>query len=75
MKYVFVTFTKKLPPEQAKTVLAELRKKMPGYRFIFTPHTPPGKKLILSIATETVILTYPRDRENFTLGDIMKTIK
>lgn len=75
MKYVFITFTEKLPPEEAKSVLAELRKKFLGYRFVFTPYTPPGRKQIYTINNQTIILTFPftSGNQGFTLGDVLKT--
>lgn len=78
MSYVFVTFMQKLSPEQAKAVLAELRKRIPGSQIVFTPKPPAGRKVIWNINNETVIITYPSkssgqgQEQGFTLGDVLK---
>ena len=83
MSYVFVTFMQKLSPEQAKAILAELRKRIPDSQIIFTPKPPAGRKVIWNINNETVIITYPskssgqgqeQDQgQGFTLRDLLKT--
>lgn len=79
MTYVFITFMHKLSPEQSKNILSELRKRIPGAQFIFSPKPPAGKKVVWSIDGQTVIITYPaqtrhqgQGQQGFTLGDVLK---
>ena len=55
----FITFAHKVNPEKAKEILVELRKQFPMQFPIFTRRPPRGKRIILQICEELVILTFP----------------
>lgn len=81
MSYVFITFMHKLSHEKSNALLKELRKRLPGYQFVFSPRPPAGRKTVWNIDGETVILTFPSksvqgqqgQQGQVTLGDLMKT--
>jgi len=80
----FVTFANKLEPQQAKAVLAELKKQLPPHSsIIFAPRPPAGKKKIYTFNGVTVIVTTPytpkpssqSDKQGqFTLGEVWDKI-
>jgi hypothetical protein len=53
----FVTFTQKLPPDEARKIIAEIRRRFEGYP-IFTPKPIKGKRMILDINGVVVIITF-----------------
>ena len=59
----FITFAHKVNPEKAKEVLVELRKQFPMQFPIFTRRPPRGKRIILQICEELVILTFPYENK------------
>jgi len=79
-----VTFSNKLEPEAAKTLLNEIRKKLPpGACVVFSPRPPAGKKRIYTFNGVTVIVTTPHtpkpssqsDKQGqFTLGEVWDKI-
>lgn len=75
--YVFLTFMQKLSREEANSILFEIRKQMPGVKIIFAPRIPNGKKVLMKINGQTVILTYPyknpQKNQGLTLGDMLET--
>jgi len=87
----FITFAHKVNPEKAKEVLVELRKQFPMQFPIFTRRPPRGKRIILQICEELVILTFPYENkqkqlkqeqaptqvqeEGFKLRDLLKNKK
>jgi hypothetical protein len=59
----FITFTAKLDPQKSKQILNELRKRYPNAMLIFSPRPVRGKRLILNISDEIVIVTIPRQTQ------------
>jgi len=82
----FVTFTNKVSSEKARKIIRELRERFPA-QAIFTPRPPRGKKVILHIHDEIVIVTFPythfnkqeskqeKANEGFTLKELIKDKK
>lgn len=86
MTYYFITFTRRLERDKAKQLLAEIRKQIPG-KALFVPRPPRGRKMILNIMDEVVIITFPpkqdqgskqdqgqqgQQDQGFKLGEILK---
>jgi len=55
----FITFANKVSKERAKQIIDELRRLYPGQTFVFSPRPPRGRKLILELVGEIIILTIP----------------
>jgi len=72
---IFVTFTRKLSPEKAKQIINELRVRFPSQILVFSPKPQKGKKIILNVNEEVVIITipYPRKQEHSTEQTQMQT--
>ncbi len=79
----FVTFPYKVDSETAKQVLAELQKRFPMKRPVFTPRIPRGRRMVLNIDGLQVIVTFPylnknpnpnlnKQEEGFSLKDLIK---
>jgi hypothetical protein len=60
---IFVTFTHKLSPEKAKQIIKELRVRFPSQILVFSPKPQKGKKIILNVNEEVVIITIPYSRK------------
>ena len=67
-KIIFVTFTRKLSPEKTKQIINELRVRFPSQILVFSPKPQKGKKIILNVNEEVVIITipYPSKQEQST---------
>jgi hypothetical protein len=63
---VFVTFGRKLDKQLAHQILMEIRSRFPGHSTIFTTRPPAGRKTILHIQNELVILTFPYSQQEST---------
>ncbi len=55
----FVTFPSRVSPEIAKEVVTELRKRFPQTTFIFTPRPVRGRKFVIDVDGQLVIITIP----------------
>ncbi len=79
----FVTFPYKVDSQTSKQVLAELQKRFPMKRPVFTPRVPRGRRMVLNIDGLQVIVTFPylnknpnpnlnKQEEGFSLKDLIK---
>jgi hypothetical protein len=81
---IFVTFPSRIDSQEARAIVNELRKRYDGI-FVFSPRPPRGRKQVITIGEQTVIVTFPytpkneqeapQSPEGFTLGELIKNKK